>query len=147
MRFVAFEGGGEAVTALQGGHVQVYSGDASEAVAQMKAGSKIRVLAVMADKRLTGDLASIPTAKEQGYDIEWPIIRGFYMGPKVSDADFKVWTDTFSKMMATPEYEKLRAERGLFPFDLVGAKADAYIKERVEAYRKLVKEFGLAVAK
>lgn len=147
MRFVAFEGGGEAITALQGGHVQVYSGDASEAVAQMAAGSKIRVLAVMADKRLPGELASIPTAKEQGYVIEWPIIRGFYMGPKVSDADFTVWTDTFAKMMATPAYEKLRAERGLFPFDLVGAKADAYIKERVVAYRKLVKEFGLAVAK
>ena len=129
MRFVAFEGGGEAITALQGGHVQVYSGDASEAEQQTKAGSKIRVLAVMADKRLPGDLANIPTAKEQGVDIEWPIIRGFYMGPKVSDADFKAWTDTFKKMMATPAYDKLRAERGLFPFDLVGAEADAYVEE------------------
>ena len=45
MRFVAFEGGGEAMTALQGGHVQVYSGDASEAEEQIKAGAKIRVLA------------------------------------------------------------------------------------------------------
>ncbi len=147
MRFVAFEGGGEAITALQGGHVQVYSGDASEAQQQMKAGAKIRVLAVMSDKRLTGDLANVPTAKEQGSDIEWPIIRGFYMGPKVSDADFKTWSDTFKKMMATPAYDKLRAERGLFPFDLTGAEADAYVKQRVAAYRKLAEEFGLAVAK
>jgi putative tricarboxylic transport membrane protein len=147
MRFVAFEGGGEAITALQGGHVQVYSGDASEAVQQQKAGSKIRVLAVMADKRLTGDLANIPTAKEQGVDIEWPIIRGFYMGPKVSDADFKAWSDAFKKMMATPAYDKLRAERGLFPFDLVGAEADAYMKKRVGYYRTLVQQFGLPVAK
>jgi putative tricarboxylic transport membrane protein len=147
MRFVAFEGGGEAITALQGGHVHVYSGDASEAVQQQKAGSKIRVLAVMADKRLPGDLASIPTAKEQGVDIQWPIIRGFYMGPKVSDADFKVWSDTFKKMMDTPAYDKLRAERGLFPFDLVGAEADAYMKKRVGEYRKLVQDFGLPVAK
>ncbi len=147
MRFVAFEGGGEASTALQGGHIQVYSGDASEAVQQAKAGSKIRVLAVMADKRLPGDLANIPTAKEQGIDIEWPIIRGFYMGPKVSDADFKVWSDLFKKMMDTPAYDKLRAERGLFPFDLVGAEADAYAKKRVGEYRKLVQDFGLAVAK
>jgi putative tricarboxylic transport membrane protein len=144
---VAFEGGGEAITALQGGHVQVYSGDASEASQQMKAGAKIRVLAVMSDKRLTGDLAGVPTAKEQGSDIEWPIIRGFYMGPKVSDADFKVWADTFKKMMATPAYDKLRAERGLFPFDLTGAEADAYVKQRVQYYRKLAQEFGLAVTK
>lgn len=147
MRFVAFEGGGEAITALQGGHVHVYSGDASEAVQQQKAGSKIRVLAVMADKRLSGDLANIPTAKEQGVDIEWPIIRGFYLGPKVSDADYKAWSDTFKKMMATPAYDKLRAERGLFPFDLVGAEADAYMKKRVAYYRTLVQQFGLPVAK
>ncbi len=147
MRFVAFEGGGEASTALQGGHIQVYSGDASEAQQQAKAGSKIRVLAVMADKRLPGDLANVPTAKEQGIDIEWPIIRGFYMGPKVSDADFKVWSDLFKKMMATPAYDKLRAERGLFPFDLVGAEADAYAKKRVGEYRKLAADFGLAVTK
>jgi putative tricarboxylic transport membrane protein len=147
MRFVAFEGGGEAITALQGGHVQVYSGDASEAQQQMKAGAKIRVLAVMSDKRLPGDLANVPTAKEQGSDIEWPIIRGFYMGPKVSDADYKIWSDTFKKMMATPAYDKLRAERGLFPFDLTGAEADAYIKKQVVAYRKLAEEFGLAVTK
>ena len=147
MRFVAFEGGGEASTALQGGHVQVYSGDASEAEEQMKAGAKIRVLAVMADKRLEGKLASVPTAKEQGMDVEWPIIRGFYMGPKVSDADFKVWTDTFNKMMATPEFAKLRGERGLFPFAKTGPELDAYIKQRVGDYRKLAADFGLAVAK
>ncbi|HEY9094478.1 MAG TPA: tripartite tricarboxylate transporter substrate-binding protein [Hydrogenophaga sp.] len=145
MRFVAFEGGGEAITALQGGHIHIYSGDASEAVQQQLAGSKIRVLAVMADKRLPGALASIPTAKEQGADMQWPIIRGFYMGPKVSDADFKAWSDTFRKMMDTPAYEKLRTERGLFPFDLVGAEADAYAKKRVGEYRVLAKEFGLAV--
>ena len=31
MRFVAFEGGGEALTALQGGHIHVFAGDAAEA--------------------------------------------------------------------------------------------------------------------
>ncbi len=143
MRFVAFEGGGEATTALQGGHVQVYSGDASEAAEKLEAGAPFRVLAVMSDKRLPGLLADVPTAKEQGYDIQWPIIRGFYMGPKVSDADFKVWADTFQKMMATPEFSKLRAERGLFPFDLTGAELDSYIKARVADYRKLADEFGL----
>jgi putative tricarboxylic transport membrane protein len=147
MRVVAFEGGGEAMTALQGGHVHVYSGDASEASQQLKAGTKIRILAVMSDKRLPGDLAGVPTAKEQGADIDWPIIRGFYLGPKVSDADYKVWVDTFKKVMATPAYDKLRTERGLFPFDLTGAEADAYVKKQVVAYRKLAEEFGLAVTK
>jgi putative tricarboxylic transport membrane protein len=147
MRFVAFEGGGEAITALQGGHVQVYSGDASEAEEQIKAGAKIRVIAVMADQRLEGSMAGVPTAKEQGFDIQWPIIRGFYLGPKVSDADYKVWVQTFDKMMATPEFNRLRAERGLFQFAKTGADLDAFIKERVGYYRKLAADFGLNVTK
>ncbi len=147
MRFVAFEGGGEASTALQGGHVQVYSGDASEAEQQMKAGAKIRVLAVMSDKRLVGSLSNVPTAKEQGMDVEWPIIRGYYVGPKVSDADFKTWVATFDKMMATPEFAKARADRGLFEFSKTGADLDKFVKERVAFYRTIAADFGLNVAK
>lgn len=145
MRFVAFEGGGEAITALQGGHVQVYSGDASEAEEQIKAGAKIRVLAILADKRVEGSLSSVPTMKEQGFDVQWPIIRGFYMGPKVSDADFKVWSDTFAKMMATPAFDKQRAEKGLFKFSLTGKELDAFIKERMAAYRQQAADFNLRV--
>lgn len=147
MRFVAFEGGGEAMTALLGGHIHVFTGDAAETQQQIKAGSKVRILAVMADKRLAGELASVPTAREQGADMEWPIIRGFYVGPKVSDADFKVWVDTFNRMMATPAYDKLRTERGLYPFAMTGPDFDAYVKRQVTSYRKLAEEFGLAVTK
>ncbi len=146
MRYVAFEGGGEALTALLGGHVQAYFGDASEVGEYLKAG-KVRVLAVFADQRLPGGLANVPTAKEQGYDVEWPIIRGFYVGPKVSDAEYKWWTGTFDKMMATPEFAKLREAQGLFPFALTGAKLDAFVKERVKQYGELATEFGLAVVK
>ena len=145
MRYVAFEGGGEALTALQGGHIHVFTGDAAEAGQQIKAGAKVRILAVMHDKRLPGDMVNIPTATEQGFDVEWPIVRGFYVGPKVSDADYKVWADTFTKLMATPAYDKLRSERGLFPMALVGAPLDAYVKKQVSGYRKMAEEFGLNV--
>lgn len=48
--------------------------------------------------------------------------------------------------MATPAYAKLRDERGLYPFSLTGAELDAYVKKQVAGYRKLVADFGLAVA-
>jgi len=134
------------MTALQGGHIHVFTGDAAETLQQAKAGSKVRMLAVMSEKRLPGELANVPTAREQGADIDWPIIRGFYVGPKVSDADYKTWTETFAKVMATPGYEKLRTERGLYAFSLTGPEFDAYVKKQVAAYRKLVADFGLAAA-
>lgn len=144
MRYVAFEGGGEAMTALQGGHIHVFTGDAAEALQQRKAGAKIRILAVMNDKRLPGEMANIPTAAEQGFNVEWPIVRGFYLGPKVSDADYQAWAEAFAKMMATPAYDKLREERGLFPLAITGAPLDAYVKQQVAGYRKLAEEFGLS---
>lgn len=143
MRYVAFEGGGEAVTALLGNHIQVVSGDMSEMVPHLQAG-KLRVLAVMADKRLPNELANVPTAKEQGYDMTWPIIRGYYLGPKVSDADYQWWQDAFKKLVATPEFQKQRAQRGLFEFNLFGSELDAYVKKQVADYREQAKSFGLA---
>lgn len=142
MRWVSFEGNGEATTALMGGHVQVMFGDVSADEAQAEAGN-IRMLAVLSDKRVEGKMAGIATAKEQGYDIQWPIIRGFYTGPKVSDADYKAWQDMMRKMMVTKEFADLRAQRGLQPFSLVGPELDAFVKTRVGEYRKQAEEFGL----
>ncbi|ECR5710875.1 tripartite tricarboxylate transporter substrate binding protein [Salmonella enterica subsp. enterica serovar Kentucky] len=143
MRYVAFEGGGEPVTALMGNHVQVVSGDLSEMVPYL-GGDKIRVLAVFSENRLPGQLANIPTAKEQGYDLVWPIIRGFYVGPKVSDADYQWWVDTFKKLQQTDEFKKQRDLRGLFEFDMTGQQLDDYVKKQVTDYREQAKAFGLA---
>ena len=135
MRYVAFEGGGEPVTALMGNHVQVVSGDLSEMVPYLS-GDKIRVLA--------GQLANVPTAKEQGYDLVWPIIRGFYVGPKVSDADYQWWVDAFNKLQQTDEFKKQRDLRGLFEFNMSGKQLDDYVKKQVTDYREQAKAFGLA---
>lgn len=143
MRYVAFEGGGEPVTALMGNHVQVVSGDLSEMVPYLS-GDKIRVLAVFSEKRLPGQLASVPTAKEQGYDLVWPIIRGFYVGPKVSDADYQWWVQTFEKLQQTEEFKKQRDLRGLFEFNMTGKQLDDYVKKQVTGYREQAKAFGLA---
>jgi len=143
MRFVAFEGGGEGITALRGGHVQAYMGDAAEAVSILEGGTPVRVLAIYHNERLPGRLADVPTAKEQGYDIEWPIVRGFYMGPKVSDAEYQWWVDAFDRTMSTPEFEKLQAQQGLFPLKLTGKALDDFVKERVRHYEKLAESFGL----
>ncbi|MEJ5177760.1 MULTISPECIES: Bug family tripartite tricarboxylate transporter substrate binding protein [Erwinia] len=143
MRYVAFEGGGEPVTALLGNHIQVISGDMSEMVPHLQAG-KMRVLAVMSDKRLPGVLAEVPTAREQGIDVVWPIIRGFYLGPKVTDAEYQWWENAFKKMAQTEEFKKQRDLRGLFEFNLSGKELDSYVKQQVTDYREKAKSFGLA---
>lgn len=142
LRFVAFEGGGESFTALLAGYVQAVSGDASEA-ALYAASGKIRVLAVMADNRLPGPLSHVPTAREQGFNLTWPIIRGVYMGPNVPEKDYRKWVAAFDKMMAQPSFEQLRAAHGLYPFSMTGDALTGYVKHTVEEYGKQAKELGL----
>lgn len=143
MSYVAMEGGGEAVTAVLGNHVQVVSSGIAEVMPYVKSG-KLRVLAVFAPERLAGeDLQKIPTAKEQGYEIEWPVIRGYYLAPEVSDNAYKWWLEQFDALLSSPEFAKLRAQRDLLPFSLTGEKLTQYIYQRTNQLRELSKEFGL----
>lgn len=143
MRYVAMEGGGELATSLLGGHIHVASTDISDSVPHIASGD-MRLLAVFSDERLPGEIASqIPTAKEQGYDVSWPVIRGFYVGPKVSDEAYAWWKNAFDQLLASEEFAKLREQRELYPFAMTGDELDAYVKKQVAEYRKLAKEFNL----
>lgn len=144
MRFVAFEGGGDCSTALQGGHVDVCMNDVGDSQAAIDGGAPLKLLAIFSEERLPGKLAEVQTAKEQGFDILWPIVRGFYVGPDVSDEDYKWWSDAFEATMKSPDYATALQERNLFPLSMTGAETTAFIEERVAAYKTLAADFGLA---
>jgi putative tricarboxylic transport membrane protein len=142
LRFVALEGGGETFTALHADFVHVVSGDASEAKLVMASGS-VRVLAVLSEQRLPGALSAVPTAREQGYDVVWPIIRGVWMGPQVSDAEYALWVQRFERMLANPEFAQLRDAAGLYPLSMTGKNLTEYVKKAVDDYGRRASQLGL----
>ncbi|BCX68283.1 hypothetical protein LAB08_R29230 [Pseudomonas izuensis] len=143
MRNIALEGGGEITTALLGGHIQVSSTDVFESMPYVLRG-EVCLLAVFSESRLdTPEMKDIPTAREQGYDIVCPVVRGFYLGPKVSDETYAWWKDTFDKQLTSETFATLRSERKLLPFALTGEELDKYVKQQIVNYRLLVKEIAL----
>jgi len=142
MRYVAYDGGGDAIAGLLGGSIQVYTGDVGEMVSHLGTGS-MRILAVMSDKRLPAPFADVPTAKELGYDAEWVIMRGYYMGKNVSDEAYNAWVDFFKAAYQTPEFAKLQEEKGLLPLNMAGAEFDQDVKRRVAKMTEIAKEAGL----
>lgn len=142
MTYVALEGGGEAVTALLGNHIAVVSAGIAEMGPHIESG-KVRVLAVFAPQRLEGKLNNIPTAKEQGFDVEWPVIRGYYMGPKVSEEAYQWWRKHFDLMLADPKFAEIRAGRDLLPFALSGEELQRYVVKTTGEMRELSREFDL----
>jgi putative tricarboxylic transport membrane protein len=142
LRFVAFEGGGEAFLGLTTGYVHAVSGDASEAATHIaRFHDQLRVLAVLSDTRLPGALSDVPTAKEQGYDLTWPIIRGVYMARSASDEEYAAWVKRFDDMLSSPSFEALRKTYGLYPFSLTGDKLTDYVSKTVREYAAHSRDF------
>lgn len=83
MRHIPFTGGGPAMTALLGGHIDTLVTAVSVAVPQAKAGA-IRVLASWGAKRVAA-LPDVPTLKELGYDVEFYLWVGMF-APKQAPA-------------------------------------------------------------
>jgi putative tricarboxylic transport membrane protein len=98
VKYLSYDGGGEALTALLGGSAQAIGTDISSLGEYLKAG-KIKVLAVSSPERLSGDFKDIPTMKEQGVDAEFLIWRGIF-GPKEMSAEAKAYWEAKLKEMS-----------------------------------------------
>ncbi len=142
IRYVPFDGGGEAMTSLLGGFVQVFSGEASEVEGQLQAGT-MRVLAVLAPERLVGAFADVPTAREQGYGVEWITWRGFYLPGGISDSAYGAWVSVMAQLEASPEWAQARRANRLQPFFRVGAEFERFVAGEVQRFREMSREIGL----
>jgi putative tricarboxylic transport membrane protein len=142
IKYVAFEGGGEAVTQLMGGHVQAFTGDISEAKGFVDSGD-LKILAVLAPDRLPGDFAQYPTAKEQGIDAVGANWRGFYAPGGMSDDAYNFWVGAIAEVYASDEWKQIMTDNGLMPLDLSGDAFQAFVAEQVAATETLSREIGL----
>lgn len=142
VRYVPFDGGGEALTALLGGFVQVFSGEASEVESHLETGS-VRVLAVLAPEPLDGLLAGVPTAVEAGYPVEWVTWRGFYAPPGIGEDAYAAWVERLRVLGRSPAWEEARRQARLRPFFLVGEEFEDFVDGQVDDFRGLAREIGL----
>jgi putative tricarboxylic transport membrane protein len=81
--WVPYQGGGPALIAVAGGHVDVAATNPGNVKPMISAG-KVRVLAVSSDRRLE-DFPDVPTYKERGWDVvryQWRGIMGRAGTPK-----------------------------------------------------------------
>lgn len=142
MRYVPFEGGGQAMAALLGGHIRVFPGDATEVRGQLETG-EIRILATLSPERLPGPFAEIPTAKEAGADVEWAIVRGFYGPPQMPDAAYDHWVNALRRLQGNPQWAEARAGAGLFEFNLAGEEFTALAKRRTAEFPAMLRATGI----
>jgi tripartite-type tricarboxylate transporter receptor subunit TctC len=131
------------MTKLAGGHVVLAIHSVAEAKA-MAEGGKIRLLAVLAPKRVSY-IDSVPTAEEQGVmkgvSVSW--WAGISMPSATPDAVVKKWEGALAEMVKDPAF-KTATDRLWMNLDyLDGAAMTAFVEKQAAYYVDMAGKIGI----
>ena len=139
--YVPFEGGGDAMTALLGGHVPVLIGSPSEVAAQVEAG-KIRLIAVATPERLAS-LPDLPTLRDGGLDLVAVLWRGV-VAPKDTPDDIVEKLHGFLKQASQSDsFKKYMTDGKILDGYLSAADYNASIQTEFSTYADIVAKMGV----
>jgi putative tricarboxylic transport membrane protein len=140
--YVRFKSGGESMTALLGGHVDVLAANPNEIAAQLEAG-KVRPLAVTAEKRWKY-LPNTPTLKEMGVNVTVNPFRGTF-GPKDFDpAALRVLRAALQKLSDSKDWDAMYLSKHMLEGAyLAGPEYDKFATEEYRWWEDAYKQFGL----
>lgn len=140
---VVYPGGGPALTALLGGHIDVYVASPRSLFPLQKEG-RARVLAMSSAQREAGALAELPTFREQGSDAVFFTWRGF-MGPKgLKPAEIAYWDGVFDKLAQSDEWKQDTEKQFWNAEYLLSAATRKHLDRENEVMKAILTDLGLA---
>jgi len=152
--YIPYKSGGEAATQLVGKHTDSNVNNPSENISQWRAG-QVRALCVFDSERLplknkvAGDLAwaDIPTCKEAGVNVEYLMLRAFFLPSGVSKDQVAFYENLFKKVTATPEWKEYMEKNALKQIFLVGAEFENFLKKDEQKHKQAMEAAGFMAKK
>lgn len=152
--YIPYTSGGQAATQLVGKHTDANVNNPSENIAQWRAG-QVRALCVFAAQRMafkekvTGDQAwsDIPTCKEAGVDVEYQMLRAFFLPAGTTAEQSAFYADLLKKVTATPEWQAYLSKQALKETFLTGGDFVKFLEKDEAFHNKLMNEAGFAAKK
>ena len=147
--YLPYKSGGEAATQLVGNHTQSNVNNPSENLEVWRAG-QVRALCVFDKERIAyktkvTDKQSwndIPTCKEEGLDVQYQMLRAFFLPGKVTPEQTAFYVDLFKKVSQTPEYKDYMEKQALKPAFLTGNDMLKFLEEDDKLNSSLMHEAG-----
>lgn len=144
--FISFPSGGERLSNLLGGHVQIMVIEPQEAGEQIRAGN-LRVIASLTEKRLAS-LPNVPTLKEQGIDVPLiPQARGVVVPPGVPREVVQYWEGVFDRFSKTTAWKQYLEQNQLDDGYLKGPGLNKFFDDLTIQMRDVLKEAGAKVVR
>ncbi len=149
--YIPYKSGAEAATQLVGKHIDSNVNNPSENISEWRA-DQVRALCVFSDKRMvykekitkTQSWADIQTCKELGLDVEYQMLRGFFIPPGTTPEQVAFYTDLLKKVIATPEWKDYLSKQALKDDVRFGADFVRFLEKDEAFHNKLMKEAGFA---
>ncbi|MBU2959999.1 tripartite tricarboxylate transporter substrate binding protein [Citreicella sp. C3M06] len=143
---VPYDGDGPALTALQGGAIDVMPAVLGVAIETIKAG-KLKPLAVF-DVAPLDKLPSVPevTRFNEGYNtyLPWGPFFGIFVKKGTPDEIVAALQEAYTKGTANPEFVELMESRGYSMMNLSGDAAEAFLTKWQQGTVWLLQDAGLA---
>ena len=141
LEFMIYESGGDVVTALLGGHVDIATMSVSEAKEQHLAG-KLKMVAVGSDEPVEG-LEDVQTWSDQGIDLVFPHWRGVMGPPDMSEEEIAYWDEKIGEMVATEAWQELLVNNEWSPLYQNSEETLTFLEEQTANYEQLLNDAGL----
>ena len=145
MLHVPFKGGAPALVALVSGQVQAIFNPIAEILPQVRAGGKVRTLAVTSPKRVH-DLPDVPTLAESGLPgCTVTTLSGIYVPAGTPRAIVDRLNAEINRMVRQPEVQERFQSAGLVPIGGTPAALGEYLRSEIARWTKVVKEAGIKI--
>lgn len=114
--YMMYDSSAESITALMGGHIDMCMGSPAAAVAYVKSGDIVPVVA-FSDTRFEAPLDQAPTMEELGYDVvQSPMWRGVVAPASMSQEAQEYWNDVFRQVTESEEWQEYLSSYLLSPY-------------------------------
>ena len=138
--YVPYDAGGKAMAGLLSGDTQVLSTGFSEALGLARQG-EVRILVVTSEERLA-QAPDVPTLMELGYHVSFTNWRGFFGAPGLPAEKAEGYRAMLAKMYKTPEWEKIRTNRGWQNLYKPGDEFVKFLENQEQAIGGMMKKLG-----
>ena len=143
MLHVPFKGGAPALTAFIGGQVQVIFNPIAEILPQIRAGGKVRTLAITAPNR-SPDLPNVPTLAETvlpGFSVTPR--SGIYAPAATPRAIVDQLNAELNRMLNAADMRERLQANGLIPVGGTPAELNAYLRSEIARWSKVARDAGV----
>jgi putative tricarboxylic transport membrane protein len=142
MRYAPFNSGGENMTALLGGHVDMIWANPPEFISQYDA-KLVRPIVLAQEQRIT-QFKDVPTFRENGIDIVFKFFRGVIAPPGLPPEVVAYYESMLKKMIETKAWkENYLAKNMLSPAWQTSKEFTKTISDSEVVFAELLKELGL----